>query len=202
MRANDATPGPAAEPSRLYARVSSNLASRIAAGQYPVGARLPSERDLAREYAVSRPTVREAIIALELDGLVKVRVGSGVYVVDKAPLGGGTTGGGIDPLELLEARRSIEGEVCALADARPSPQKFSEEFQADYYRGALAMAARLPTVSGMSPWILKNFRSTRRLNSLQGSWNRRGLISETGLRKMAFEVLSRFYGEFTQEARP
>ena len=86
------------------------------------------------------------------------------------------------------------------ADARAgfhdpaNKQKFSEDYQADYYRATLAMAAQLPTVRGMSPWILKDFRSPRRQNpDFQQGWNRKGLISETGERKEAFGVLSDFY---------
>ncbi|NIJ06720.1 beta-glucuronidase [Sphingomonas vulcanisoli] len=74
------------------------------------------------------------------------------------------------------------------------PQKFSEDYQADYYRATLAMAAKMPTLRGMSPWILKDFRSPRRQNpDFQMGWNRKGLISETGVRKMAFYVLSDYY---------
>jgi len=86
------------------------------------------------------------------------------------------------------------------ADARAGfhdlggPQKFSEEFQADFYRATLGMADRLPTLRGMSPWILKDFRSPRRQNpDFQQGWNRKGLISETGQRKQAFDVLARYY---------
>lgn len=73
-------------------------------------------------------------------------------------------------------------------------QKFSEEFQAEYYRKTLEMADRVPTLRGMSPWILKDFRSPRRQNpDFQMGWNRKGLISETGQRKMAFDVLANYY---------
>jgi len=73
-------------------------------------------------------------------------------------------------------------------------QKFSEDFQADFYRATLGMAAKLPTLRGMSPWILKDFRSPRRQNpDFQQGWNRKGLISETGVRKAAFGVLADFY---------
>lgn len=78
-------------------------------------------------------------------------------------------------------------------DDRPAPQKFSEEFQAAYYRATLAMAARISTLRGLSPWILKDFRSPRRQNEFQQGWNRKGMISETGQRKMAFGVLADFY---------
>ena len=86
------------------------------------------------------------------------------------------------------------------ADARAgfhdpaNKQKFSEEFQADYYRATLGMADKLPTLRGISPWILKDFRSPRRQNpDFQQGWNRKGLISETGQRKQAFDVLATYY---------
>lgn len=104
-----------AESGRLYERVAEDLSGKIAKGQYVVGQRLPSERDLAQVYAVSRPTIREAIIALELDGLVEVRLGSGVYVMARLPRGGKAGEMDVGPFELLEARRAIEGESCALA---------------------------------------------------------------------------------------
>lgn len=80
-------------------------------------------------------------------------------------------------------------------DLDGDPQKFSEEYQAEYYRQTLAMAARIPTLRGMSPWILKDFRSPRRQTSFQQGWNRKGLVSETGERKLAFDVLADFYAE-------
>jgi beta-glucuronidase len=73
-------------------------------------------------------------------------------------------------------------------------RKFSEEYQAGYYRATLAMASRIPTLSGMSPWVLKDFRSPRREHPVfQNGWNRKGLLSETGARKQAFDVLAEFY---------
>ncbi len=72
--------------------------------------------------------------------------------------------------------------------------KFSEDYQADYYRATLAMAAKVPTLRGMSPWVLKDFRSPRREHPIyQNGWNRKGLISETGQRKLAFDVLAEHY---------
>jgi DNA-binding FadR family transcriptional regulator len=111
---------------RLYERVAEDLAGKIAAGDHPVGRRLPSERDLAQAYAVSRPTIREAIIALELDGLVEVRLGSGVYVMARHPRGGQAGEMDVGPFELLEARRAIEGESCALAAALVSDEQLDE----------------------------------------------------------------------------
>src|SRR5687767_14420398 len=107
-----------AETQRLYERIAQTLSSSIARGEYKIGQRLPSERELAQAFEVSRPTIREAIIALELDRLVEVRVGSGVYVTNKEPPGGKAGATDIGPFELLEARRSIEGEAAALAATR------------------------------------------------------------------------------------
>src|SRR5262249_39268631 len=90
----------------------------IARGRYEIGQRLPSERELAQTCNVSRPTIREAIIALELDGIVDVRTGSGVYVINRNPPSGKAGVTDIGPFELLEAPRSIEGEACALAASR------------------------------------------------------------------------------------
>lgn len=76
------------------------------------------------------------------------------------------------------------------------PRKYSEEYQRDYYRATLAMAERIPSLAGISPWILKDFRSPRRqLPDVQDGWNRKGLISETGDRKLAFEILAGWYAD-------
>jgi DNA-binding FadR family transcriptional regulator len=107
-----------ADNRRLYEQIAEKLAHGIASGKYKLGQRLPSERELAQAFSVSRPTIREAIIALELDHLVDVRTGSGVYVVNKSPPSGKAGVTDIGPFELLEARRAIEGETCALAAAR------------------------------------------------------------------------------------
>lgn len=99
---------------RLYQAAAEKIALAIAVGRYEVGARLPAERDLAVDFGVSRPTIREAIIALEIDGLVEVRVGSGVYVVSQSPRSAKVKMD-IGAFELTESRLLIEGEVAALA---------------------------------------------------------------------------------------
>jgi len=106
------------ESRRLYEQIAQQLAKAIADGKYEVGQRLPSERELAQTFEVSRPTVREAIIALELDELVEVRLGSGVYVTNRQPPAGAASYKDIGFFELLEARRAIEGEACAMAAMR------------------------------------------------------------------------------------
>lgn len=73
-------------------------------------------------------------------------------------------------------------------------RKFSEDFQARYYRQTLSMVDKAPSVAGMSPWVLKDFRAPRRQHPVyQQGWNRKGLISPTGERKAAFEVLAAYY---------
>lgn len=108
-------------PQRLYRQIADQVRSLIAAGEFRPGSRLPAERELATQLGVSRPSVREALIALEVEGRVEVRVGSGVYVRPPAdqhapatPVPAAEWG----PFELLHARRVIEGEIAALAATR------------------------------------------------------------------------------------
>jgi DNA-binding FadR family transcriptional regulator len=103
---------------RLYETVFKDLAQRISSGEFEVGSRLPAERILSERFGVSRPTIREAMIALEVDGLVNVRMGLGVFVVAATPKGGSASPIDMGPFELLEARRAIEGEACAIAATR------------------------------------------------------------------------------------
>lgn len=114
------------ESQRLYERIAQQIADEIARGVYAVGQRLPSERDLAQKFQVSRTTVREAMIALELDGLVDVRTGSGVYVTHKSPPEGANGSRDVGPFELLEARRAIEGEACAMAAVRITEEQLDQ----------------------------------------------------------------------------
>jgi DNA-binding FadR family transcriptional regulator len=104
------------EPQRLYRQIAEQLRAAIAAGKFAIGSRLPAERDLAKQLGVSRPSVREAMIALEVEGWVEVRTGSGVYVLERAKhRTSAIVSTEWGPLELIRARRVIEGEVAALA---------------------------------------------------------------------------------------
>ena len=106
----------AVEPKRLYRQIADQLAQLIASGEFPAGTRLPAERELAVSLGVSRTSVREAIISLEMSGLVEVRVGTGIFVANPSE-GTGRFGGdaGPGPFELLAARKLVEGEIAALA---------------------------------------------------------------------------------------
>jgi beta-glucuronidase len=86
------------------------------------------------------------------------------------------------------------GALAGYHDNPANPHKFSEEFQADYYRATLKMISKIPFLRGISPWILKDFRSPRRQHPIyQQGWNRKGLDSQTGVRKEAFGVLADYY---------
>jgi len=100
---------------KLYQKVAEAMIADIRDGTVPVGAKLPSERDLAERFRVSRPTVREAMLALELKGLVEARRGSGIFVVQPKQAPGERLDFDIGPFELTEARALFEGEAAALA---------------------------------------------------------------------------------------
>lgn len=121
MLPNDLNPaalGADAGAERSYQRLAAEIQALIASGEFEAGDRLPSERALAERFGVSRTSVREAIIALELQGAVEVRGGSGIYVcapkaVASAPAYMPCAGPG--PFELLRARCLIESEIAAQA---------------------------------------------------------------------------------------
>jgi DNA-binding FadR family transcriptional regulator len=100
------------ESMRLYEQVSEAQAARVAVGEPRMGERLPSERDLALTSGVSRPTAREAVIALGPDRLVEVKSGSSIDVRGMWPTGGGAETG-IGPFDLPRTRRALEGEPRA-----------------------------------------------------------------------------------------
>lgn len=113
-----------ADPKKLYQQVARDIANSIAEGRYRLGERLPSERHLAEAFGVSRPTVRDAMIALEFQGLVEARAGSGIYVTEPAPESPAEPD--ITALQLVEARRIFEGEACALAAAAATPEALTQ----------------------------------------------------------------------------
>lgn len=98
---------------RMFWSIVEKIESRINSGEFAPGSRLPPEREFVECYNVSRPTIREAIIALEVRGRVEVKTGSGVYVLeqkDDTP-----KDVSISAFELTQARALFEGEAAALA---------------------------------------------------------------------------------------
>ena len=111
----------AVEPRRLYRQVADQLRQLIDSGEFAVGNRLPTERELAAQLGVSRPTVREALIALEVDGRVRIRVGSGIYVLapqEPTTIAAPAVAGSF---EILAARALFEGAIAEQAAQIASP---------------------------------------------------------------------------------
>ncbi len=133
------------EPQRLYRQIADQLRQLIVSGEFTVGARLPAERDLAKQLGVSRPSVREALIAMEVEGWVEVRTGSGVYVLDRSQRPAAAisvTEWG--PLELIRARRVVEGEIAALAAVQAKRRDLLQIERAVQSMRDDANAGRLP----------------------------------------------------------
>ncbi|MCO6544769.1 MAG: GntR family transcriptional regulator [Gilliamella sp.] len=105
---------------RLYQEIGNKLKSLLKGGTYKIGDRLPPERDIAEAFDVSRTVVREALIMLELENLVTVKKGSGVYVIGLPNEILSETDKKIEeedfgPFELLQARQLIESNIAAFA---------------------------------------------------------------------------------------
>jgi DNA-binding FadR family transcriptional regulator len=101
----------AVESRRLYLQIADQVRSLIASGEFSPGSRLPAERELAKQFGVSRPSMREALIALEVEGYVDVRPGSGI-VVTTPNSGAQDCSGDEGPLEVLRVRSLIEGAIA------------------------------------------------------------------------------------------
>jgi DNA-binding FadR family transcriptional regulator len=113
-----AAPAPAAnapDEARPYQVVAARIRELIHAEGIEPGERLPSERDLSARLSVSRASLREALIALELGGVIDVRGGSGIYVRALQADDAGVPAAGPGPFEVLSARRLIEPELAAFA---------------------------------------------------------------------------------------
>lgn len=112
-------------PQRLYRQIAEQVRQLMASGKFALGSRLPAERDLALQLGVSRPSVREALIALEVEGMIEVRTGSGIYVRQNTAAKSTASAAELDdntpanwgPLEVMSARILVEAEVAALAAA-------------------------------------------------------------------------------------
>ena len=137
---------PQLESSRLYRRIAELLETRIDQGLFPVGTFLPSERELAEQLAVSRTSVREALIALEVTGRVVIRQGQGVQVLLGAPrpAAQNPSEADIGPIQIMEARRVIEPRVAELAAVNHRPENL------DAMRAAMDFQASATSASSES----------------------------------------------------
>ena len=110
---------------KLYIQIADQIRDQILGGAVEPGRQLPSERELAQSLGVSRPTVREALIALEVARLVEVRVGVGAFVRGPGSATEATEGLpelSASPLEVMAVRRLLEPEAAALASRLITPE--------------------------------------------------------------------------------
>jgi DNA-binding FadR family transcriptional regulator len=127
---------PQIESRRLYRQIAELIGRYIDSGHFPPGTLLPAERELAQQLGVSRASVREALIALEVEGRVTVKVGNGVTVLDATPRAGAASPepaagasnywDDVGPLEQIEARILVESENAALAARHATPADIAE----------------------------------------------------------------------------
>ena len=169
------------EPQRLYRQIAEQLRSLIAGGEFTPGSRLPAERDLAKQLGVSRPSVREALIALEVEGWVEVRTGSGVYVLRRAGTRRGAPRPRDDraewgPLELMRARRVVEGEIAALAAAQRQAQAHRRPCRAPWTQMREEADAGIVPLAGDGPSTPPSPQACGNvvlLETVQGYWDAR-----------------------------
>ncbi|MEQ4531871.1 MAG: FadR/GntR family transcriptional regulator [Mixta sp.] len=106
---------PPAKAERLYRQISTLLSAAIARGEFAPGSLLPPERELARQLNVSRSSVREALIALEVTGWVEIRSGNGVLVANPLPSQPTEPEDTFSLRDLIKARQAFEAMTAELA---------------------------------------------------------------------------------------
>ena len=104
-----------------YRLVADEIAACIRAGEFPAGSKMPADKDLVARLGVSRTTVREAMIALEMMGYVVTRYGAGAFVADTLPPAPVEADDLPGFFELVEARFAIEPEIAAIAAGTVTP---------------------------------------------------------------------------------
>lgn len=118
----------AVEHRRLYRQVADQLRSLIEEGEFAPGSRLPAERELAEKLGISRPTLREALIALEVEGRIRIRIGSGIYVAQAARPAPSMVQAvqAEGPFEVLHARELIEAAIAGEAARKATSDGLAE----------------------------------------------------------------------------
>lgn len=130
---------PVLKTERLYRQIANAIVESIQRGEFAPGAALPPERELAKQLGVSRSSVREALIALEMTGWVDIRTGNGVFAMQPLPSASTPAAEADYSLEdLLQARLAFEGMLAEMAARNGSPaQREQLRLLADtllYYR--------------------------------------------------------------------
>jgi DNA-binding FadR family transcriptional regulator len=176
----------AVESHRLYRQIAEQLRGLIAGGEFAPGSRMPAERDLAKQLGVSRPSVREALIALEVEGWVEVRTGSGIYVQEAERRRGPARAAGLNghdeaewgPLQLMRARELVEGEVAALAarHARKTQIAAMASALAQMHEDAAGGVVPRAGDEAFHNAIAKACGNEVLCDTVRGYWNRRGPI--------------------------
>lgn len=100
---------------RSYKKIGELLKDELRKGVYQIGDRLPPERDIAERFDVSRTVVREALIMLEIENLISVKKGSGVYVIGLPSSNDSFDLIDVGPFELLQARQLLESSIAEFA---------------------------------------------------------------------------------------
>lgn len=119
--------GASSGPQRRYLHVIEEVLQAIGIGTITSGDRLPSERHLAQQCGASRSSVREALLVLEVSGIVEVRAGSGYYVAHSGshPYQRAALSTQSSPREILEVRQLIEPAVARLCALQASSATIS-----------------------------------------------------------------------------
>ncbi|PRO67492.1 FadR/GntR family transcriptional regulator [Alteromonas gracilis] len=206
---------------RLYLQVADSLAQLIINDNLSPGDRLSPERELAQEYEVSRQTVREALIALEVSGLVEIRPGSGVYVLKRESLKTSLVmEDAPGPLEIMEARTLFEGEAAALAAQRISNEellklkaylkqmedmvalgkiKEAEEFDGKFHR-TIAQATRNSAIITTVEWLWSLRESSEISRVFNDKIRQKGSNPNIEAHKQILESLSRYDSDAAKKA--
>lgn len=111
---------------RGAAEVASRLRQAILQGEYDHGERLPAERQLAKDFGVSRGTIRQGLLALERMGLVSRRTGSGTFVHYERAMGASDIAESISPIQLMEVRFALEPQMARLAVVNATARNIRE----------------------------------------------------------------------------
>jgi GntR family uxuAB operon transcriptional repressor len=116
------------EPKRPYQKVGLELRQMLVEKNYKVGDKLPAERDIAELLGVTRTVVREALIMLELENLIEVRKGSGVFIIDlpSSSTHSHPLKDDVGPFELLQARQLLESNIAEFAALQATPKDIAQ----------------------------------------------------------------------------